>query len=94
MSDDSASVPRPPNLPQRERQRIMLVTGVLGAGKTTALRVLEDLGWEAIDNFPIRLLEGLIDNPDFGAHSAPLAIGFDSRTRGFNPHTVIQLIKN
>jgi UPF0042 nucleotide-binding protein len=37
--------------------------------------VLEDLGWEAIDNFPIRLLEGLIDNPDFGAHSAPLAIG-------------------
>lgn len=71
----------------------MLVTGVLGAGKTTALRVLEDLGWEAIDNFPIRLLEGLIDNPDFGAHSAPLAIGFDSRTRGFNPHTVIQLVK-
>jgi UPF0042 nucleotide-binding protein len=71
----------------------MLVTGVLGAGKTTALRVLEDLGWEAIDNFPIRLLEGLIDNPDLGAHGAPLAVGFDSRTRGFNPHTVIQLIK-
>jgi UPF0042 nucleotide-binding protein len=36
----------------------MLVTGMLGAGKTTALRVLEDLGWETIDNFPIRLLEG------------------------------------
>ncbi|MDE1914651.1 MAG: RNase adapter RapZ [Sphingomonadales bacterium] len=77
----------------RERQRIMLVTGVLGAGKTTALRVLEDLGWEAIDNFPIRLLEGLIDNPDLGTHGAPLAVGFDSRTRGFNPHAIIQLIK-
>jgi RNase adaptor protein for sRNA GlmZ degradation len=41
----------------------MLVTGMLGAGKTTALRVLEDLGWETIDNFPIRLLERLIDRP-------------------------------
>ena len=68
----------------------MLVTGLSGAGKTTALRVLEDLGWEAIDNFPIRLLERLI-----GAEAAngeprpPLAIGFDSRTRGFVPSDVI-----
>jgi len=93
MSDDSSSVSTAPAPAIRERQRIMLVTGVLGAGKTTALRVLEDLGWEAIDKFPIRLLEGLIDNPDLGAHAAPLAIGFDSRTRGFNPHTVIELIK-
>jgi RNase adapter protein RapZ len=96
MSDESpsvaASITAGPHS-TRERQRIMLVTGVLGAGKTTALRVLEDLGWEAIDNFPIRLLEGLIDNPDLGEHGAPLAVGFDSRTRGFNPHAVIQLVK-
>ena len=39
-----------------DKQRILLVTGMLGAGKSTALRELEDLGWEAIDNFPIRLL--------------------------------------
>ena len=44
----------------RERQNILLVTGLSGAGKTTALRVLEDLGWEAIDNFPVRLLDRLI----------------------------------
>lgn len=78
------------------RQRVLLVTGVLGAGKTTALRALEDLGWEAIDNFPIRLLERLIDNPEGvgqGDAAAPMAIGFDSRTRGFNPHTVIELVK-
>ena len=41
-------------------QRILLVTGLSGAGKTTALQVLEDLGWETIDNFPIRLLGGLV----------------------------------
>ena len=82
------------------RHRVLLVTGVLGAGKTTVLRVLEDLGWEAIDNFPIRLLERLIDGtgdaeqPGFGGPSQhPLAIGFDSRTRGFDPHAVISLVK-
>ncbi len=76
--------------PQAARQRVVLVTGLSGAGKTTALRVLEDLGWEAIDNFPIRLLERLI-GPE-AASSDPrhsLAIGFDSRTRGFIPHDII-----
>jgi UPF0042 nucleotide-binding protein len=83
------------------RQRILLVTGLLGAGKTTALRVLEDLGWEAIDNFPIRLLDRLIgDNlarsgkRKDAALSAPLAIGFDSRTRGFDPSDIIELVKH
>ncbi|MEQ1498999.1 MAG: RNase adapter RapZ [Novosphingobium sp.] len=81
--------------PAPSRQRLLLVTGLLGAGKTTALKVLEDLGWEVIDNFPIRLLDRLIDNA--GATPAeprsPLAIGFDSRTRGFDPNKVIQRVK-
>ena len=77
------------------KQRVLLVTGLLGAGKSTALKVLEDLGWETIDNFPIRLLDRLIDNPDAAQSDirAPLAIGFDSRTRGFNPHKVIDRVK-
>jgi UPF0042 nucleotide-binding protein len=76
------------------RQSILLVTGVLGAGKTTALRALEDLGWETIDNFPIRMLERFIDNAeDAPVGDAPLAIGFDSRTRGFDPALVIDLVK-
>lgn len=77
------------------RQRVLLVTGLLGAGKTTALKVLEDLGWETIDNFPIRLLDRLIDNPDAPRSElrAPLAIGFDARTRGFNPNKVIERVK-
>ena len=77
------------------RQRVLLVTGLLGAGKTTALKALEDLGWEVIDNFPIRLLPRLIDSPDMPAPDLrpPLAIGFDSRTRGFDATKVIERVK-
>lgn len=83
----SDSPPRP--------QRILLVTGMLGAGKTTALRVLEDLGWETVDNFPVRLLPRLLRTaPAVGSEAAaPLAIGFDSRTRGFDPHSIIAEIE-
>jgi UPF0042 nucleotide-binding protein len=78
-----------------KRQRILLVTGMLGAGKTTALRELEDLGWEAIDNFPLRLLDRLIgaETARKSELGAPLAIGFDSRTRGFVPTGIIEKVK-
>ena len=71
-------------------QRILLVTGLSGAGKSTALQVLEDLGWEAIDNFPIRLLNRLVGA---SAENSRLAIGVDSRTRGFVPAKIIDLFK-
>src|SRR5690606_34800570 len=48
------------------------------------------LGWEAIDNFPIRLLGRLL-GADGADHS--LAIGFDCRTRGFVPEDVIERVK-
>lgn len=78
------------------RQHILLVTGLLGAGKTTALRVLEDLGWEAIDNFPVRLLDRLLvqDAPGREGLRAPLAIGFDARTRGFDPEDIVATVKD
>jgi UPF0042 nucleotide-binding protein len=81
--------------PSPARQRVLLVTGLLGAGKSTALKALEDLGWETIDNFPIRLLDRMIYSPDSPAPDLrpPLAIGFDSRTRGFNPAKVIERVK-
>jgi UPF0042 nucleotide-binding protein len=72
------------------RQRILLVTGMLGAGKTTVLRELEDLGWEIIDNFPVRLLTRLVGE-DGGEHD--LAVGFDCRTRGFAPDNIIERVK-
>ena len=78
-----------------EPQRILLVTGMLGAGKTTVLRELEDLGWEALDNFPIRFLRRLIgkEGERSDGDNTPLAIGFDCRTRGFQPEEIISRVK-
>jgi len=75
-------------------QKIMLITGMSGAGKTTSLRVLEDLGWEAVDNFPIRLLRPLVEEVLAGEERTPLAIGFDSRTRGFDPSAIVAIAKD
>lgn len=73
---------------------ILLLTGLAGAGKTTVLRVLEDLGWEMLDNFPIRLLPALLTEVGSSPGSPSLAVGFDTRTRGFTPQGVIELIRN
>jgi len=56
------------------------------------LRVLEDLGWETIDNFPVRMLDQLVSAKGNDGR-VPLAIGFDSRTRGFDPHRIIDRVK-
>ena len=86
------AIQQPPSLTE-DVQRVLLITGLSGAGKSTALDVLEDLGWETIDNFPIRLLQGLLA-PGAQTTGAPLAIGFDSRTRGFIPSDIIDLAKS
>jgi len=93
-SPAEAAQDRPDMADSPPAQRILLVTGLLGAGKTTALNVLEDLGWEKIDNFPIRLLDRLLATKPSGEdQGAPWAIGFDSRTRGFNPRLIIDQVK-
>ncbi|HLO74933.1 MAG TPA: RNase adapter RapZ [Magnetospirillum sp.] len=61
--------------------RVVIVTGLSGAGKTSALKVLEDLGYEAVDNLPVGLLSSLV-RPGEGI-SRPLAVGIDIRTRDF-----------
>jgi len=70
--------PAPPAAP---RDRVLLVTGMSGAGHSSALKALEDLGYEAVDNLPLSLLPSLV-SPGPGAHP-PLAIGIDVRTRDF-----------
>ena len=44
-----------------EKKRVILVSGMSGAGKSTATRILEDLGWHVIDNFPVQLVSLLVD---------------------------------
>ena len=63
--------------------RIVLVTGMSGAGRTSALKSLEDLGFEAVDNLPATLLGHLIRSGD--RVERDVAIGIDCRTRAFDP---------
>ena len=64
---------------------LVLVTGMSGAGKSTALKILEDLGYEAIDNLPLSLLSELVQARGENGQQGTLALGIDSRTRGFDP---------
>jgi len=75
-------------------ERILLVTGMSGAGKTTALKTFEDMGWETADNLPLPLLDRLLSTPTSpGAEPArPLALGIDSRTRGFDADAIVRRI--
>lgn len=74
---------------------VLLVTGMSGAGKSTVLNTLEDLGWEVLDNFPVRLIDRLLATP--GEHHGddaerPLAIGIGAQTRDFDPARIVQRI--
>jgi UPF0042 nucleotide-binding protein len=75
--------------------RILLVTGMSGAGKSTVLKALEDIGWETVDNLPLRLLGLLLGTtpPEGASNSRPLALGIDSRTRGFDADAIVARIK-
>ncbi len=76
---------------------ILLLSGLSGAGKTTALKTLEDMGWEVVDNLPLVLLDRLLDTPLPAGHAGederPLALGIDARTRGFDANAIVQRIK-
>lgn len=70
--------------------QVVIVSGLSGAGKSTALRQFEDMGWEIADNVPLPLLEPMIQQSAGGFH---LALGVDTRTRGFSADEVLHLIK-
>ena len=76
-------------------ERILLLTGLSGAGKSTALKTLEDIGWEVVDNLPLSLLKPLLAAPAAAGaeRKRPLAIGLDSRTRGFDAEGIVRQIK-
>ncbi|MXV43750.1 RNase adapter RapZ [Saccharibacter sp. 17.LH.SD] len=66
-------------------RRIVVVTGLSGAGKSSILKMLEDLDYEVVDNPPLDLLDALT-----GSAGKRLAIGIDVRSRGFEAHRVLE----
>lgn len=78
-------------------KQILLVTGMSGAGKSTVLKTLEDLGWETVDNLPLLLLDRLLatDLPAGSEHedARPLALGIGPKTRGFDAERIVRRIK-
>jgi UPF0042 nucleotide-binding protein len=64
---------------------VVIVTGLSGAGRSTAAKCLEDLGWFVVDNLPPSLLSTMVE---LGARSlgevAKLAVVVDVRSRGFS----------
>lgn len=81
------------NTGKNKPMRLYLITGLSGAGKSSALKVLEDLDYEAIDNLPVTLLPNVVDMVlcDEGKDQHPaLAIGIDARTRNFQPEKILE----
>jgi UPF0042 nucleotide-binding protein len=81
-----------PQTPPAARRRVALVTGLSGAGKSSAMRALEDAGYEAVDNLPLTLLASLVLSEADPAHARPVAIGVDTRTRDFGVDTLVAVI--
>lgn len=70
-------------------RRVVLVTGPSGAGRSSVIKVLEDVGFEAIDNMPLRLIPALLEEPSGGK---PMALGIDLRTRDFSVAAVLEAL--
>lgn len=72
-----------------KEHRLVLVTGPSGAGRSTAIHALEDLGYEVIDNLPLSLIPRVIEGEPL---SRPIALGIDVRNRDFNATSLIEMI--
>ena len=62
-------------------KRVVIVSGLSGAGKSSVLKILEDSGFEVIDNLPLSVLAQVISG---SSDNSCIAIGVDARTRDFD----------
>lgn len=77
------------SLPDAPHHRVFFVTGPSGAGRSTAIRALEDMGCETIDNLPLSLLPTLLGGAPLGK---PLVLGLDVRNRDFSIAGLIEAV--
>lgn len=73
------------------RQPVLLITGMSGAGLSTALKTFEDLGYEAVDNMRLGLIPALINDPD--GDRRPLAVAIDTRNANFSADTLLEMLR-
>ena len=71
-------------------QHILIITGPAGAGRSTAIRALEDLGFEAIDNLPLSFFPRLFAGPPL---RHPVVVGLDARNREFGIERLIGVLE-
>jgi len=66
-----------------------------GAGKSTVLDALEDMGWDCVDNLPVSLLDSFVHG-DEGKQCrlVPAAVGMDVRSRGFDVQAVPAVLRS
>lgn len=80
-----------PHSSQTADQHVVLVSGPSGAGRSTAINALEDVGYETIDNIPLTLIPRLIDGGAPDLPRQPLALGIDVRNRDFSAQRLLDL---
>ena len=78
---------------RQELPRLLLVTGMSGAGKSSVLDALEDMGWDCVDNLPVPLLEHFIRGGGNECRLAPAAVAMDVRSRGFDAEKLAQIVR-
>ena len=82
-----------PTRNEKIKQEVVLVTGLSGAGRSTCLNILEDYGFEAVDNIPLNFIPALLANGSSQStanKNLKIAIGIDARTRNFDETTLLE----
>src|SRR5262249_20533823 len=75
------------------RRPFVLITGLSGAGRATALRALEDFGYVAVDNLPLLGDFMRSTTGSSGELAAPIAFGIDTRTFGFDALDLVRRLR-
>lgn len=74
-----------------KKRRVLILSGMSGAGISGALKIFEDMGYESVDNLRLGLVPTLIE--ETSDDQQPLAIAIDTRNSSFNVDTMLEVVK-